>query len=277
MSGDRVTQVTAGFSPAGREALRWFYFYCLDQDIPRNVAAERIGCESSTLFKVYKGSYLDAKGRPIEPGKMVEGIQRFRAEVESAQAQRARARRAEDVGFVLTPTAKKTWEVCELTAMTNRISFVWGASQVGKTMTLLEFKRQNNHGSTKYIRIEPSSVTHELMRQLARECAISAKTHHDALKERVVRAIDSRMLVIVDEIHELSFTYRLRSKLACFELLRWVHDKTRCGMLICGTNIGRDDLAEGKDKALLDQLRRRGVFQLQLGNQPNTGGLAGYF
>ena len=253
-----------------REALRWFFYYCIENEITRPKAAELVKSDQSTLFRVYTGTYTDPKGRSILPAKLVKNIQSFRRIEEKRSS-------LGDVPFVATPTAKKIWQICDLVTASNRVGFIWGDSQTGKTTALLEYKRRHNHGATKYIRVEPSSGTHEIIRQVARECALSERANHDALKHRVIRAIDRNTLLIVDEIHELSFTYRHRSKLSCFELLRWIHDQSHCGMIICGTNIGRDDLKIGKDKDLLDQFTRRGIFSVQLGAQPTPADLKAIF
>ena len=270
MGGDHIVKATKHYPEKARDMLRWFFFYCVENDISRKEAAELVKVDQSTIYRVLMGKYQDGKGKNIIPASLISNIESFR---------RIDERRVTlgDVPFVLTPTARKIWQICDLAVDSNRIASIYGKSQTGKTTALLEYKRVHNHGSTKYIRIEPSSGIHEMMRQIGRECALSPKTSYDKLKDRVVRAIDRNTLIIVDEIHELTFTYRQRSKLSCVEVLRWLHDVTRCGMVICGTNIWRDELKEGKDKLLLEQMERRGVFKHQLKSEPTRADLKAIF
>jgi len=264
--GDQVNQATAHLPSDAREALRWFFYWCIENDTARTAAAEIVKVNQSTLHRVYTGKYTDGEGRKILPAKLVDNIKSFRRIHQKRET-------LGDVPFVVTPTVKKIWQICDLAVESNRIAFIWGSPQTGKTFGLEEYRRLHNHGATKYIRIEPSSGIHELMRQIGAECALSIKTGYDNLKRRVARAIDRNTLLIVDEIHMLAFTYRSRSKLSCVESLRWLHDVTRCGMVICGTNIWRDEMQEGKDKKLLEQMQRRGVFRLQLPDVPPVADL----
>ncbi len=257
---------TKHYSADARDALRWFFFYCIDVDISRSEAATLVKVDQSTIYRVFTGTYKDGHGKRILPKTLLANIKSFRR----IEGQRVTLG---DVPFVLTPTAKRIWQICDLAVSSNRIASIYGKSQTGKTTALLEYKHAHNHGSTKYIRTEPSSGIHEMMRQIGKECALSPKTSYDKLKDRVVRAVDRNTLLIVDEIHELAFTYRQRSKLSCVEVLRWLHDTTRCGMVICGTNIWRDEMKDGKDKDLLEQMERRGVFRLQLPSEPTRADL----
>ena len=270
MGGDQIMNATKHYPAPARDALRWFFFYCIDAGISRSEAATLVKVDPSTIYRVFMGTYKDQNKKTILPKTLITNIQSFRR----IEGQRVSLG---DVPFVLTPTAATIWKLCDLAVSSNRIAMIWGKSQTGKTTALLEYKRKHNHGSTKYIRIEPSSGIHELMRQIGKECALSPRTSYERLKDRVVRAVDRNTLLIVDEIHELTFTYRVRSKLSCVEVLRWLHDTTRCGMVICGTNIWRDELKEGKDKLLLEQMERRGVFKRQLPSEPTRADLKAIF
>ncbi len=48
-------------------------------------------------------------------------------------------------------------------------------------------------------------------------------------------------------------------------------------MVICGTNLWRDELREGKDKLLLGQMERRGVFKRHLSSEPTRADLKALF
>ncbi len=214
MGGDQIMNATKHYPAPARDALRWFFFYCIDADISRSEAAALVKVDQSTIYRVFTRIYTDKNNRPILPKTLIANIQSFRR----IEGQRVTLG---DVPFVLTPTAATIWKLCDLAVSSNRIAMIWGKSQTGKTTALLEYKRKHNHGSTKYIRIEPSSGIHEMM--------------------------------------------------------RWLHDTTRCGMVLCGTNLWRDELKEGKDKLLLEQMERRGVFKRQLPSEPTRADLKALF
>lgn len=46
--------------------------------------------------------------------------------------------------------------------------------------------------------------------------------------------------------------------------LKSIKDRTGCGMVICATDVGREEIEGGKEAKLLSQLWRRGTLKLQL-------------
>lgn len=267
--GDVAKAAVSHFEPDVRELLNWLYYWAISPKVAKSMdeVAELVRVDKTTIFRVYRGTYRDGGGKLIVPSKLVSGIKALKR-VEDARRDDGK------IPFVETQTAKRIFTVCDLALMRGRVGMIWGKSQTGKTSALQEYQRTHNHGQTKYICIEPSSGTHELVRLLAIACGLSPKGAHDEMKRRIIRCLDKNNLLIVDEVHQFAFTYRARSKLSCLELLRWIHDQTGCGLVLCGTNVWRDDLAKGKDKDLLEQLARRGAVKLQLPDAPTAADLA---
>ena len=170
----------------------------------------------------------------------------------------------ERLGFVETGLARRIWKICDSALIYNSVAFIYGDSHIGKTFALQEYARRNNHGQTKYIRMPARSGTQMMMKELAASCALSRDCAFEKLRERVLRALDGNNLVIVDEIHQTFVSYHSHQLLGCLELLREIHDRTGCGMVLVGTNVFRDELQKGLHKTMLEQLKRRGIFELQL-------------
>lgn len=272
VTGVVVNESTGRYEPQVREDLRWLFSYAIDQGWSMAETAKRVDCDSSVLSKIYNGKYTDANnpGRHIVPVEVLKDIRRVRRAVE-LQAQAAKLG-----GFVETQTSDLIFRVCNAALKHSTVAFIWGPSHVGKTEALDEFRRRSQHGAVKMIRIEPGSGVFDLVRQIARVCGISDKGNIGDMKSRIKRCIDKSHVIIVDELHELTFTYQKRSKLSCMELLRWLHDLTGCGMVLCGTNILRDEIRNGKDKDLLDQLVRRALTTLDLKHSPTAKDIAAF-
>jgi DNA transposition AAA+ family ATPase len=72
----------------------------------------------------------------------------------------------------------------------------------------------------------------------------------------------------VDEVHRVFTNYQKSSVMRCLDVLRYIHDKTGCGMVLSGTNVFRNELQEGSFKQYLKQLQRRGLYEIQLPDMP---------
>lgn len=266
LNGEHVNRNTAHLPENARELLRWFFGFSTDRNDSMRAAAAKINVDSSTVFRVYKGTYKDADGNPIVPAKMLKGIKTLMREEEQRSGK-------ERIDFVMTPTAKKIFTACDIARSSGRLVMLFGTSQTGKTTALREYQRRNNHGTTRYIRVSPYGSASGLLRQLARSCALSPDGNAQSLQEALARTLDRHNLLIADEVHLFTYTYAARAKLSCLEILRWLHDTTGCAMVLCGTNVWKNELISGREKEKLDQLTRRGATPVQLPDTPTAGDL----
>lgn len=249
--GDHVMQATAALPERHRDLIRWLFFHSIESEITMKAAAAAIRYDSSTVFRVMKGEYEGSLENVCEA---IEGYKRI-ADQRAEVAQ---------VAFVETTTVRRIWNMCDAALTYNSISMIWGDSQTGKTWALQEYARRHNHGATKFIRMPAASGVQMVCKTFAEACGLSNKCSFESMRERVTRAIDENTLVIVDELHQAFNTYQKHARVGVLEVIREIHDKTGCGMVLCGTNVARDEIANGQHKMLLEQLRRRGIFTLQI-------------
>lgn len=175
-----------------------------------------------------------------------------------------------DLGFVMTHTAKTIFTACE-SAMTDGMpAFIFGASQIGKTTALEEFQRTHNHGRTKYLRLGSRWSKPRLVRELARACkARSLKGRKTwELEESIYGSLNRYNLLIIDEFHLAMETVNEATSREIVEFIREVYDRTHCGLVLSSTKVGIQDLEEGRNAMLFDQLRRRGVVRVVLPDVP---------
>jgi DNA transposition AAA+ family ATPase len=104
-----------------------------------------------------------------------------------------------------------------------------------------------------------------MVRAIAAKVGVSPNCSVADLIERIKGAISKNQVLILDEVHQLIYTYRKESFFACLEVLRSIYDHTKCGMVICTTNVFQKQIEKEK-KAALEQLFRRGVHRVQLGD-----------
>jgi DNA transposition AAA+ family ATPase len=257
VGGDQVTAATRDLPDDQREAIRWLYSLARSQGWGLTRLKEETGrgadagIDTSTLYRIFNGTYKGVLAN------IVARIEKYRAQFED------KANRSRDV-FVETSVSKKVFQACKYARDTHTLVFVYGPTQHGKTTALKEFAAQNNHGATKYVRMPASAGVQLMMKEFARACYVSPKSCFENLREYVMNAIDSTHLVIVDELHQAFLSYQRGSAIKCLEVIREIHDRTGCGMVLAGTNKLESELMLGEHRDLLGQFRERGVLEVQL-------------
>lgn len=261
ISGDVVKQALADqvrkedLTQEQSDLIWWFYCHARTEGFDLKEAAHQIGKDSTTLYRVWSGKYaarLDG---------ICSDITRYRKLAEE-RSQRVK------LDFVETSTWKIIDKVCNAALVTQTVAMIWGDSQIGKTSCLEEYARRNNHGQTKLVRMPASAGVQLFMKEMARACFVSTHSSFESLRERVLNAIDDKTLVIIDELHQAFTSYQHGSAIKVAEVLREIYDRTHCGLVLCGTNVLRDELHTGTLAPILEQLRRRGTIKIQLPATP---------
>ncbi len=107
------------------------------------------------------------------------------------------------------------------------------------------------------------------MNAIGKCIGVSPAGNKDAMKQSMIAAFQSDMLLILDEFHELLYVYRRESFFACAEFVRELYDRVGMGIVLSLTNFGRDRIWESR-RSDLEQIFRRGVHRVQVGTK---GGL----
>jgi len=97
---------------------------------------------------------------------------------------------------------------------------------------------------------------------------VSTNRSFEGMRDSVMKTLDDKTLVIIDEAHQAFTSYQKGSQIKVMELIREIYDRTHCGLVLVGTNVWRDELNQGKQCQLLEQLRRRGTIKIQLPSRP---------
>ena len=241
---------------AGADLIFWLYSYIRENGFSYNGAAEKTGMSATVIYHLIHCDYQ------AKYDSVLDKIEKFK-KIEEERG------KSKSLGFVETSAAKDVFNVCKAALYDGMPAFIYGASQTGKTTALLEFQRTHNHGTTKYIRMGVRWSKRRVVRELARACKCFCETAHSVdLEERIYNTLTDRMLLIVDEFHlALETTTELAAK-EVVEFFREVYDRTRCGLVICGTKVAETGLESGKNHLLFDQMRRRGLVKLVLPDVP---------
>lgn len=263
--GDQVKTAIADLPTEQASLVWWFFGWCRKQDLSRAELGQTLkkpgggGFYShDSIIQLLTGGRI-RRGENIDP--LLDGIAALK-KVEDARGSQVTS------GFVETRLFREVESRCMKALHRQRIMFIFGDSQIGKTESLLEVQRRHNHGQTIYVETPTGgNVTHFIF-NLAKQFAIPTKQGAKAgLRDRVIDSFDSRMLLIVDEAHRCLRPGAI-SGLETFSFLRELWNRRKCGIVLSLTNEGRDQLRKGPHAAQLDQLWRRRITPLQLPNVP---------
>ncbi len=242
--------------------LIWWYFnYAKDNQFTPDQAAQELGyADRSTTDRVFRGQY----------GASLTSFCDKVATYKKLAEERASYRH---VYFVETTCARRVFQICDAARISNTCAFIFGDSQIGKTKALEEYARRNNHGATVYVRLPSSAGVQILAKEIARACHVNPDSSFERVRERVINALDHNRLVIIDELHQVFTSYHAASQIKVLEFLRELHDRSRCGLVLCGTHVLRKEMEEGRLALVLEQFRRRATLRLELPSRPGKSDL----
>ena len=257
IAGDTVNKATAELPDEQRSLVRWFHAHCADEDLTLEEAGKLIRYDDSTLHRVFNGKYEGSLER------VCEEISEFKTLFE----ERNKGRR---LGFIETALDRKIWKVCDAALEFQRIAFLIGETQTGKTTALVKYRDDNNHGSTIYTSMPTFGFYGMYLAGLARGLRISTHQKEKDLVRRIIESFDDRMLLIVDEAHQCLYGTGHARGIRTLEFIREIHDATKCGLVICGTPVFDAEMESGGFAGFLKQCKRRRLCKLVLPSVPDA-------
>ena len=270
MPAHQVREAIAGAVARGQideeegEDIFWLYSYAQEYHLKEADLSAKMGAyDKNTLYQVFRGSYGVYKdGKASSWAGIVKAIRAFKV-VELEEM------RKKNIGIIETEVERTVFSACEAALNDGMPAFIYGASQIGKTTALLEFKRLHNHGRTVYLRMGSGWTRARFVRELALMFGNGVRaTKCWALEDAIIGSLNRYNLLIIDEFHLALETTTEASAKAILEFIREIYDRKGCGLVLSGTKVGLDGLEGGRNKMLFDQLRRRGVVKVVLPDVP---------
>lgn len=267
IGGHTVTAATEHLDEEQKQLVRWLHFHARQQKWTWDDLVRHAGYSTTTWARIFKDKYRYAAGESKAGQRMpIDEHCKAIARLKKLVDERASVK---DAGFIETSVWERVEWLCRRAFVRQRIGFIFGESQIGKTTCLQEFQRRNNHGQTTYVEMPPSAGVQFMLRAIAEALLVPSRAGFDQLIKDVCAALDGSKLLILDEIQRVFTTYQKGSVMRCLDTLRYIHDRTHCGLVLCGTNVMHDQLVRGDFAQYLKQLKRRGrTFMLQLPNIP---------
>lgn len=257
-AGDNVklALVEAGATTGQVDSVLWLLGYGREKRLGSvSALAKRFNVASSTLGRVFAGKY--------EAGlaSIVSDIDHFRS------VTAARAGFGERVICTGLRVVHDITDFCDLTRASQTIAILWGPNQSGKTWALEKiYTPANNHGRTIFVRMPVGGGQRLFLETLLKACGISERRSQNDMKGRILRYFDPQTLLIIDEFHQAMIGRSLRMN--TIETVREIHDLTECGVVICGTDVLPDMIADPRFVKLLGQTDNRGVLRRRVPSTP---------
>ena len=247
---DTVKRVTAELPEEQRDALCWIAQYGTQSNVSIGDLAGRLqkgNGESYSHASLYAALTGRRSDQAVSLDRLCESILAFRRRLDETNAKMSTA-------FIETPMSRRIFAMCRRAFQRQRMTFIFGPSQVGKTATAAEYSRLYNHGETIFIRMPTGGSLTALMNDLAVRFNIPSNSRYDDLTRRLFDCFDERTLLIVDEAHQglmgKTFTRGVRT----LEWIRELYDRRHCGVVLLGTDVFLGHL---KTHPVLQQLWKR--------------------
>jgi DNA transposition AAA+ family ATPase len=260
VAGDVVNKATADLPDDQRSAIRRLHAHAAENDLTLSELGKLVRYDETTLHRVFHGKY---EGNLPNVVTEITGFFQLYDE-------RSKGRK---LAFIETDLARKIWKLCGAALEYQRIGFIFGDTQIGKTEALKKYQADHNHGSTIYVSVPTGGSMSLFLAALARALRISPQQKEKELIRRIFEAFDDRMLLIVDEAHQCLYSKGEARGARTMEFVRELFDARKCGVVICGTNVFRDEMDSGRFAGVLKQMKRRRLVALQLPGSPTAGDL----
>jgi hypothetical protein len=259
LAGDVVRNAIADL-PDEQRSLAWWFSQWIAKHIQNKSELGAVLRKSNgeyyspdSIIQLLTGGRI-RRGENVEP--ILDAIAKLR-KVEDLRAEQITS------GFIQTRLYTEISRRCQKALKRQRIQYIFGDSQIGKTTCLKEYARTHNHGETVYIELPAGGSLGGLLQQMAEHYNIPSVMKHRALCDRVIECVDANQLLIFDEFHNC---LRGKGNLTTVSFVRELWNRKHPGMVISMTNEGRDSLIKGPNAKALEQMWRRRITPLQLPN-----------
>lgn len=237
-------------------AIRWLHGHYYDTGISLADVGKLLGYDAGTVSKIFAARY---EGDMEKVARSIDRVRKLHEERASAQK----------APYIKTGLYKDIEECCQAALTYQKPVFIFGESQVGKTEALKHYAKEHNHGETTYVEMPVGASISHFLAALAKAVRMNNSDRGDILQLNIMKCFGPNNLLIVDEMHRgVQGRSYGGSKLKSLEFIRALHDNTGCGVVLCGTNVFADAMADKAMGKFLNQFNRRCLLRRQLPDLP---------
>lgn len=228
----------------------WLFSDSRDKGYSLADIGRQIGYSSTTISRLFGARY---------EGNYIEVIAKIRA-FKRLEDERSRLTRDEFIETSIWHTIRKT---CDLALIHQIPAMITGVPQIGKSEALMQYRSRSEY-IVRYVRMPAAPGFRGAIEAIADGCSVTTRCTTEDLRRRLFKSLDSRSLLIIDELHQLAISAGRNAAMKIMEYIRELMDVSRCGLVVCGTKAIDEDLMNGDLKGWLEQFRERIINQVDL-------------
>ncbi len=215
---------------ATQNELLWFHQHALDEALTLKGCAEALGYDTSTVFRVLKGTYEGSWPNVV---KAIASYRRLHADRGTIQR----------TVFTENTVSKMIWAGLDYAVANNSITVITGESGQGKTIAKDAWIAAHNHGRSVGVTAPAIGGTNSLIREIARAVGVGVdkNTRPAMMWDGVLRAFNKNRILIIDEAHRLTPGSSMTNP-KHIEMLRDLHDRRGCALGFVATQRFSDKL-----------------------------------
>lgn len=248
------TLAAIGTPPAQIEEVLWLVDFARSLRINSfSALAKEIHVSEATISKVFRGKY------EANLASFCTTVENFRTLWMERQLVGAEPW-VRELSIV-----RRIYPFCDLVRSTNQIGLIWGPNQSGKSFTLQHYGAEK--ALTAYAALPPGGGAVESMREIAlARGGISTRKRYADQRGLILKRFNSQWLLIVDEFHQ---TIKGRTfKNETIDRIREIHDRCKCPVILCGTDVIPEMMEDPRFKDFLGQIGNRGVLKMRIPPAP---------
>ena len=230
---------------APESALDRFFGEVTRRSLTDAQAADALGMSPTTVSRVRRGIY---EGDLAAVSERAALALRLWQEREACHA----------IPYIETSIARQIHAACDFALTRQTPVILTGLSQLGKT-TALEHYASQSDAPVHIVRMPAAASMQGFCSALAEAMRLPLLRNVADRRAKILATLNPRTLLVVDEFHELVVSATRTQTRRVAELIRECYDRTRCGLVLCGTDSVETDLLQGPDAGLLDQIVQRAI------------------
>ncbi|MBI3985403.1 MAG: ATP-binding protein [Lentisphaerae bacterium] len=211
-----------------QQTMLWFHQHLLDRRMNWVDAEEASGFDRSTIFRALKGTY---EGSWKNICAAIRSYQRLDEERGSIQQN----------AFVENSISRLVWGALDYACANNSMTTIIGGSRQGKTISLLAWRAEHNHGRSVYVPVPAYGGTRLFVRRIAETVGVNRNQGIVLIMEALTRSFNKNRILIIDEAHRL-LPGSGRGNPVSLEVVRDLHDQTGCAVALVATQRFDDEL-----------------------------------
>ena len=246
IADNTIAKAIVNYAQKDQDDLLWLATYTRTElGNSRSRVCELLDTTWSTVWKILCGKYE-------------ANIESF---MELVRDLRRRAEDNADSGFVETPVTRKIFDLFDYAKAGDidggKMVMICAPARRSKSAASLEWKRQNNHGSTIYVDCPETGGLRALLLEIAKSTGQHRKRNTFELREAIYASFSRRRMLIVDEVMRLVPPKKSEHRPIQLEFLRRLHDVTKCPIALVVTQSFAEEMNSGALREYLEQFTGR--------------------